>query len=171
MKIGLLTYLEENNILPKNQFGFRKSLGTEDALVHLTKQLYTSPDKNHKIIGVFMDISKVFDSISHSKLLSILPSLGIVDTSLSLFQSYLIDRQQQVKMNNCYSEEKIITNGVPQGTVISSTLYITYVSVLSKLKLNDQIISYADDTALLVTVNDWDVTTDHPNTQTFIIGF
>lgn len=72
-------------------------------------------------------------------------------------------------MNNCYSEEKIITNGVPQGTVISSTLYITYVSVLSKLKLNDQIISYADDTALLVTVNDWDVTIQ--NTQTLIIGF
>jgi len=32
-----MTYLEKNNILIKSQFGFRKNLGDEDTLTHLTK--------------------------------------------------------------------------------------------------------------------------------------
>lgn len=107
IKNRLLIYLEENNLLPNNQFGFRKNLGTEDALAHLTKQLYTNLDKNQKIIGVFMDLSKAFDSISHSKLLSILSSIGLlVGTSFSYFNPILANVLSKLKLTTAIVKKK-----------------------------------------------------------------
>lgn len=88
IKNRLLTYLEENNILIKNQFGFRKNnLGTGDALVYVAEQLYTNMDKTIRLL-VYLWIrlfSKAFDSISRSRLLNILYSIGIVGKYFSLF--------------------------------------------------------------------------------------
>lgn len=70
IKIRLLNYLEENNLLPTSQFGFRNGLGTEDALAHLTNDINNNLDKQNKTIGIFLDLSKAFDSISHSILLN-----------------------------------------------------------------------------------------------------
>lgn len=78
IKTRLLDYLEENNILPKSQYGFRKNLGTEDSLVGLSKDIYRNLNNNKKTLGIFLDLSKAFDSISHKSLILILQSIGIV---------------------------------------------------------------------------------------------
>jgi len=69
IKTRLLNYLEENNLIPNSKFGFRKGLGTEDALANLTNKINNNLDKHNKTIGIFLDLSKAFDSISHSTLL------------------------------------------------------------------------------------------------------
>lgn len=100
VKKRLLTYLEENLILPKSQYGFRENLGTEDALAQVSKDLYTNLKQKNKSLGIFMDLSKAFDK------------------PYRLFESYLNNRKQQVQIGNTLSDELIIYNGVPQGTVL-----------------------------------------------------
>jgi len=124
IKTRLLNYLEENNLLPTSQFGFRKGLGTEDALAHLTNEINNNLDKHNKSIGIFLDLSKAFDSISHSIMLNTLHSFSITGTAFKIFESHLNQRTQQVRIGNTISEICQIQNGVTQGTVLSPILYI-----------------------------------------------
>jgi hypothetical protein len=135
IKTRLVNYLEENNLLPISQYGFRKGLGTEDALANLTKDIYDNLDNHNKTIGIFLDLSKAFDSIPHPKLLNCIKSFGITGSSYSIFKSYLEGRSQQVKVGDKLSDIGIIHRGVPQGTVLSPILYIMYVSALDRLSL------------------------------------
>ena len=169
IKTRLLNYLEENNLLPAHQFGFRKGLGTEDALAYLTNEIYNNLDKRKKTIGIFLDLSKAFDSISHSILLNSLKSFGIVGTALQIFKSYLEHRTQQVRIGNTVSEIGQINNGVPQGTVLSPILYIMYVAALSNLNINGKIYSYADDTAIIVSDSTWDTVWNKSEADMLII--
>jgi hypothetical protein len=72
-------------------------------------------------------------------------------------KSYLFNRKQQVRINNTLSNELEIKNGVPQYTIIPPILYIIYVSALGKLKLKGKLFSYADDTALIISENNWEI--------------
>jgi len=126
IKTRLLDYLEENNILPKSQYGFRKNLGTEDALARLSMDIYSNLNNNKKTLGIFLDFSKAFDSISHKSLILILQSIRIVNKPLKLLESYLDNRKQQVRINNTLSDEITITAGAPQRTVLSPILYIIH---------------------------------------------
>jgi len=110
---------------------------------------------NKKILGIFLDFSKAFDSISHKTLILILQSIGIVNKPLKLLESYLDNRKQQVIINNKLSDEITITTGVPQGTVLSPILYIIYVSSLSHLNIHGKLFSYADDTAIFISGDNW----------------
>jgi len=75
----LITFLEENNkLLSKNQFGFRKGLGTIEALYNVSKCIYNALDDSRKAIVVFLDFAKAFDTIDHKQLLIALPGFGIL---------------------------------------------------------------------------------------------
>lgn len=104
-----------------------------------------------------MDLSEAFDSISHNQLSNIFKSIGIVHKPFNLLKYYLFNKKQLVRINNTLSNELEIKNGVPQGTVISPIFYIIYVSALGKLKLKGKLFSYADDTALIISKNNWEI--------------
>jgi hypothetical protein len=170
IKKRLLTYLEENLILPISQYGFRENLGTEDALAQLSKDIYTNLEQKNKTLGIFMDLSKAFDSISHVKLLSIFQSIGINNKSYKLFKSYLQNRKQQVQIGDTLSNELTITNGVPQGTVLSPILYIIYVAELGNLNIHGKLFSYADDTALIISETNWEKAYQYAESDMCIIN-
>jgi len=75
IKTRLISYLENNNLLSKNQFGFRPGLSTENALYNVSQFLYDSLDNGLKAIAVFIAFAKVFDTIQHDTLLRILISV------------------------------------------------------------------------------------------------
>jgi retron-type reverse transcriptase len=157
IKTRLINYLEKYNLLPTSQYGFRKGLGTEDALANLTKYIYDTLDNHNKTIGILLDLSKAYDTIPHTKLLNRRKSFGITGSAYSIFKSYL-EYRIQVKIGNTLSEIGIIHRGVPQSTVLSPILYIMYVSALDILQLNKKIYSYADDTAIIVSNSNWEST-------------
>ena len=85
IKTRLISYLENNNLLSKNQFGFRPGLSTENALYNVSQFLYDSLDNGLKAIAVFIDFAKAFDTIQHDTLLRILLNFGISNKSLLWF--------------------------------------------------------------------------------------
>uniref|UniRef100_A0A2S2Q8V6 Putative RNA-directed DNA polymerase n=1 Tax=Sipha flava TaxID=143950 RepID=A0A2S2Q8V6_9HEMI len=121
-----MQYLEENNIIFKSQNGFRNNLGTEDTLAQLSIKIYSNLNNNIKTLDTFLDFSKAFDNISHIFLLNILKFIGIINKTFKLFESYLHNRTQQVRINYTLSNITSITSGIPQGTVLLPILYIIY---------------------------------------------
>jgi len=73
----LFSYLDINNILYNHQYGFRSGFSTDQALIHVIDNIIAALDRREHLVGVFMDLAKAFDSISHSILLRKLASYGI----------------------------------------------------------------------------------------------
>ena len=149
IKSRLVKYLESNNILSQKQFGFRKNRGTQDALTDLTKTVYDNLNKNNKVITVFLDLAKCFDSLSHEILIKKITEIGIGGDALKLCKSYLRERTQFVKVAEAVSSEKYIKFGTPQGTLLGPILFLIFINSFCNIQLeNGEITTYADDTAI-----------------------
>ena len=113
------------NIFSNFQFGFRKTHSTNNAFTLLTSKITESFNSKQKILGIFLDLSKAFDTIDHTILLSKLYHYCIRGISLQWLKSYLGNRKQQVQINNMLSTKiHTITNGAPQGSVLGPLLFL-----------------------------------------------
>ena len=113
------------------------------------------------VAGVFIDLSKAFNSLDHKILLHKLEYLGIRGVSLQLFRSYLHDRQQTVYCNQTYSPLLPIVKGVPQGSVLGPLFFLVYINDLVNASTKFKFMMYADDTTLLIS--DKNITSLHRN--------
>lgn len=157
IKHRLSKFLEENNLLANNQFGFRHKRSTEDAVIKLTDTVASSLDKGERCIGVFLDLKKAFDTVSIPLLLKKLEVIGVRGTALSWFSSYLFNRRQYVKQETTKSDTMPTYYGVPQGSVLGPMLFLVYINDLCLLEAaSAQIFTFADDTAILFTGRSWE---------------
>jgi hypothetical protein len=155
----LLDFLDSHNIIAENQYGFRKNKSTEDAVLNLTEAVVRNLEHSLKTIGIFLDLSKAFDTVSAPLLLDKLSNIGIRGVALNIFKSYLSNRTQRVVIDDLVSSDEEINFGVPQGSVLGPTLFTIYINDLCRLALpNCKTFIYADDTALLVYGSDWNAT-------------
>ena len=118
----LYKFLDTFNFLNSNQYGFRKSHSTDLALVQLYDKITDAIANKEHVIGVFMDLSKAFDTLDHQILLQKLYSYGIRGVALSWFKSYLTNRQQYVVYDDVSSTFLPIRCGVPQGSLLGPLL-------------------------------------------------
>lgn len=150
----LLSYIEGNNILCNNQYGFRKGHSTYMPLIDMYDKISVAIDKNEFPIGVFIDLSKAFDTLEHSILLSKLEHYGIRGLALNWFRSYLSNRRQCVALNGVISDFKNVTYGVPQGSILGPLLFILYINDIVKCSDSLSFILFADDTNLFFSCGD-----------------
>jgi len=73
---------------------------------------------NNKVMGIFLDLKKAFDSVNHNILISKLEYAGVRGKALNLFSYFLVGRYQAVRVNNDLSNFLPINYGIPQGTVL-----------------------------------------------------
>ena len=87
-------------------------------------------DEEMTTAGVFMDLSKAFDTIDHNTLMFKLNHYGFRGICYKWFKNYLSDRKQYVSYNSSVSSLTNVTCGVPQGSILGPLLFILYMNVM-----------------------------------------
>ena len=90
----IISFLKKHNILYKLQFGFREGHSTTHTLLELLEELYSNLDQGNTCIGIFLDLTKAFDTIDHDILLFKLQHYGFRGKIYDWFSSYLKNRKQ-----------------------------------------------------------------------------
>ena len=147
----LVAFIEVKRILYESQYGFRNKMSTSMAIFELIDNITSSIDNQDSTIGIFIDLKKAFDTIDHALLLKKLSHYGVRGVANEWLTSYLSERSQYVRFNNCESTCKYISCGVPQGSILGPTLFILYVNDMCNVSKLLKCILFADDTNLFFT--------------------
>ena len=130
LKERLVKFYKFFNVLAENQFGFKEGCSTTDAMYSLTSEIISNLNNNRKCLGVFLDLSKAFDTVPHDQLIHTLGRYGVRGVVLQVIENYLKDRDQYVKINKQISNSSKIKMGIPQGTILGPILFISYINSL-----------------------------------------
>jgi len=142
----LYEFIQHHNILTSTQFGFRKNLSTSLAIIEITERIRKSMENKKVGCGLFVDLSKAFDTINHKILISKMEHYGIRGVSLNWFKSYLTNRKQCTFINGSSSTTEFIMCGVPQGSVLGPLLFLLYINDLPNISKILDFFLFADDT-------------------------
>ena len=154
MHVRIFSFINKNNILLDNQFGFRKNIGFKEALAHIINILYSNVYQSLPTVVTYLDLAKAFDTVQYKILYKKLSIHGFRGKIINLIKSYLTDRKQSV-VNNVKSAYATVSMGLPQGTILGPLLFILYINDIFNFLPKDVIISYADDTAIVSRERTW----------------
>ena len=105
-------------------------------------------------LGIFIDLSKEFNTINYNNLLEKLKAYGIQSENLKWFKSYLSNRKQFISYNHSKTEMKTVKCGVPQGSILGPLFLLIFVNDLNNLtKVLDSVL-FADNTNLFCSDSD-----------------
>jgi hypothetical protein len=144
-------YLKKNKVLTASQYGFQASLSTEFAILELQDRIASALSSGSWCLGVFLDLSKAFDTINHNILIKKLESYGIRGLASSWFQSYFSNRKQYTLVKDNESSVNVISCGVPQGSILGPILFLIYMNDINNVINTGVPVLFADDTNILYT--------------------
>ena len=125
----IINFIEKNDLLCENQFGFRKNSSTVFAINSIHDKFINNIDQNLYTCCLFLDLSKAFDTVDHDILLDKLyRNFGIRGKPLNLLTSYLKIRYQHTNVSKFMSLYTKVSCGVPQGSCLGPLLFLLYTS-------------------------------------------
>ena len=151
----LYSFLEKQNFFYNYQFGLRKNHSTTYAISILMEKMSQSFACKKANLGIFLDLSKAFDTIDHTILLSKINHYGVKGNALKWFTSYLTGRTQQVKYAGILSTTTLeVTSGVPQGSNLGALLFLINVNNFKNCLNDSDSLMFADDTSIFLQNKD-----------------
>ena len=117
----LRSHIYKNGLSNVSQSAYKQFHSTETALLKVHNDINFNIDNGKVTALTLLDLSAAFDTIDHNILITRLSTwYGISGTALSWFTSYLTDRQQAIKIGNCFSDMLPTSCGFPQGSVLGN---------------------------------------------------
>ena len=146
-------FLNDTNQLYQSQYGFRSGHSCESAICELVGTIAKKQEEGLHTIGLFIDLSKAFDTLDHKILLQKLHKYGIRGVCLDWFTSYLEKREMRSKCiandNTSYSSYYDMDYGTPQGSCLGPLLFLVFINDIHTSITFSSIILFADDTTIL----------------------
>lgn len=146
-------FFEKNELLGKNQMGFRRNRSTTSAILALMTRWIMAADKGEASGCVLFDLSAAFDCLDKDILCKKLYFYGFDKKSVDWVYSYLTNRQQCVQIGDQTSETKHLPFGSPQGSCLSPLLFLILVADIDEWTDLAELFGFADDTTGFFTAN------------------
>ena len=146
---------EKCGFLSDEQCGFRQRKSTLEPLIRLTQDIHRGFSTKSSTYVVFLDISKAYDTVWKDGLRFKLYQKGVRGRLLLWISDYLANRKGRVKLNDCSSNLMNLECGVPQGSVLSTLLFILYIDDVRSEVEKCEISIFADDIAIWIVENDF----------------
>ena len=121
----MLFFINKNNIIIPEQFGFRENYSSIHAILRDTEFMRKTIETKNMGLALFNDLRKTFDTVNHCILLEKLCANGFRGKFNKLILSYLTNRQQFVVNSNGTSRQQVILYAVPQGSVRGPLFFLT----------------------------------------------
>lgn len=147
----LLWFLETNHLLTDTQSGFRKNRSTNDNIINLETEIHEAFANKQQMLAVALDLEKAYDITWKRRIVHILYDWGIRGDILAFIHNFLNNRTFRVRANGALSNKKNLKNGIPQGSVLSATLFLVAInSIVENVSAPVKINLYADDVILYI---------------------
>ncbi len=161
----LYDFLEDNNVMSREQIGFKRKARTSDHIFVLKTIIDKLKRSRKKLYACFIDLRKAFDTVWREALFYKLSKVGISSKFIKLVQSLYVSTQSCVRYNDYYTDFFAPQIGTRQGCILSPTLFNLYLNDLPNTLLDNEsdiypvqiwnikvsLLMYADDMVLLST--------------------
>ena len=144
----LVSYLESNKLLCKEQHGFRAQHSCLTQLLHHFDDVHENYMNGDDTDCIYLDYAKAFDKVDHGLLIRKLHKYGVNSKVTKWIESFLTQRIQQVVVDGSKSQTAPIISGVPQGTVLGPVLFLVFINDITQCIVDSTIRCFADDTRI-----------------------
>merc|ERR1712121_483943 len=156
IRTALVKYLEDNNLLPRDQHAYIRGRSTLSQLLNHVEDTIRNWEEGKATDTIYLDFAKAFDKVDHNTLCHKLKALGVSGKLGIWIREFLVGRSQRISANGLLSEPSSVISGIPQGTVLGPILFIIMVCDLGRDLLISVTSKYADDTKNTAKVGNTD---------------
>ena len=132
----LYGFLHEHKILYKYQFGFRKNHSCTQAVIEIVDNILEHINSNYMVAGIYLDLTKAFDTVDHQILLHKMSHYGIRGDALEWTKNYLTNREQYTVANGVCSDKQQVHQSLRKLLRIARQFVLQWVNIAGQLSGN-----------------------------------
>ncbi|GFY27229.1 probable RNA-directed DNA polymerase from transposon BS [Trichonephila clavipes] len=141
--------LDSKNLIPGEQYGYRRGHSTVDQIISFCQSIRDAQNckPTHHTMAALLDLTKAFDRVwKHKLLIKLHDTFNIRGNTLAWISDFPHHRSMRVNFNNTFSDPVVLGQGVPQGSVLSPTLFSLYLAGIEKIPSVEMRVGlFADD--------------------------